>query len=482
MSDAEQLRESLPGRVAAAIDAHGLLAPGQSVVLAVSGGADSVALLRLMHELARCDGRGYRLAVAHLDHALRDNSAAEARWVRELAESLQLPVFCRRQDVAAEAHSRRVGIEQAARDLRRSFYAQAAGALSAQAVATAHHADDQAETVLFRAARGSHLQGLAGIAPRQAMGENAPVLIRPLLGIGRQMLREYLRAIGQGWQEDPTNAELHLARNRIRHVVLPQLAEAVNPNVVEALGRLAAAAAESEAYLAGQAQSLLADAAANGPGRAELDLATLAGRPDVLLRCAFRRWLVEAGVPGGALTRGHLEALAALAEAGEGVVNLPADSRVRARAGRLRLLPPGADDPPAPADWSGVALNRQGETRLPDGRVILCRQTACDTKTLAAHRADPRRQGEYLDADRLEGPLTARPVRPGDAFVPLGAPGHQKVSDFLINAKVPAPRRAGAVCVCDRLGIVYLAPYRIADRVAIRPGTTRTLFIEMIPV
>ena len=244
-------------RVRACIRAHGLLpsvrkgAGPEPVVVGVSGGADSVALLLALHELARSDFAA-TLTVAHLHHGLRETTADEDQsFVENLAKRLDLPCTADRADVRAEAERDGVGIEEAARNARRRFLIGAARRADARKVALGHTADDRAETVLFNILRGTGLEGLAALGPHTILSpEDEIAIIRPLLDVSRAEVRAFLEARGQAWREDETNADPAFARNRLRREVLPLLREAANPKVDEALLRLADQSADAADVLA----------------------------------------------------------------------------------------------------------------------------------------------------------------------------------------------------------------------------------------
>ncbi|MBL8828990.1 MAG: tRNA lysidine(34) synthetase TilS [Planctomycetaceae bacterium] len=217
------------------------------VLIAVSGGSDSVALLRALHQLAPPGHT--RLFVAHFNHQLRDGeSDADERWVADLARSLKLECHVGRGAVHAQAALDGDGIEAAARSQRYAFLTDTAAALGARYVVTAHTADDQAETILHRIVRGTGLVGLAGIRRVRPLNE-ACSLVRPLLAFRRQELRGWLAELGQDYRDDGSNLDRTYTRNRLRHDLLPQLARDYNPQVIEALLRLG--------DLAGDAQELI---------------------------------------------------------------------------------------------------------------------------------------------------------------------------------------------------------------------------------
>jgi len=241
--------------VAATVAAHGLFAPAagsEALVVAVSGGPDSVAMLLALAELARSGRLALKLSVAHLNHGLRPNTAdADQAFVENLAARLGLPCFSERADVPAEAEAARLGVEEAARNARRRFLAEAARRAGARKVALGHTADDRAETVLFNILRGTGVEGLAALGPRAPLDADAGIeIVRPLIASTRREVLEFLEARGQAWREDETNRSDAHTRNRIRRELLPLLRDEFNPKVDEALGRLADQAAEASEVLA----------------------------------------------------------------------------------------------------------------------------------------------------------------------------------------------------------------------------------------
>lgn len=221
------MRSTLPERLAGHLHESGLVRRGARVLVAISGGLDSVSLLHLLR-FGR--GMGVELCAAHFDHAMRAGSEEDLLWVRGLCRAWDVPL----RTGVAETPPRG---EAAARDARYAFLQQVAAQLGAELIATAHHADDQAETVLFRVLRGTGLHGLAGIPARRGS------IVRPLLPFRRAELAEYARVVGLHHREDPTNVRLTYARNRIRHVLLPAL-ERVHPGVAALLASVASDAAE----------------------------------------------------------------------------------------------------------------------------------------------------------------------------------------------------------------------------------------------
>jgi tRNA(Ile)-lysidine synthase len=286
-----------------------------SVLVAVSGGADSVALLRALHAV-RLSGEG-RLIVAHYNHRLRGaESDADEAFVNELAKQLgvQFVVGAASSDLAASGSGE--GIEGAARQARYGFLASAAGQVGARYIATAHTADDHVETILFNILRGTGLAGLAGI-PRIRKLTDAATIIRPQLDVTRAEVLDYLNSIGQPYRDDSTNRLEDYTRNRIRLQLLPLLERDYNPRVREALLRLAQIAGQTDELLGKQATELLALTSRSAPGGVEIDLAPLAGASPALVRQAlFIAWQ-EQGWPLQDMSLAKWDQLSALAQSAD---------------------------------------------------------------------------------------------------------------------------------------------------------------------
>jgi len=252
-----------------------------TVLVAVSGGADSVALLRAMAAL-KTEGIG-RLCVAHFNHKLRGEADDEQQFVMDMSDRLRLPCKMGCGNIARMAAEANEGIELTARRARHYFLQKAAGELGARFVVTAHTADDQAETILHRILRGTGIAGLAGISRSRRLGH--ATLLRPLLLVRRSELREYLNDIGQPFREDPSNADRRFTRNRIRHELLPLMAREYNSAVTDALLRLGCLAAEAQGVIENLVGEI-SERAVNfeNNNTVTIDAEALAGRPQYLLR------------------------------------------------------------------------------------------------------------------------------------------------------------------------------------------------------
>jgi tRNA(Ile)-lysidine synthase len=280
-------RSPLLTAVRRAIGDAGRPAPGETLVLGLSGGADSVALLDALNQLS---ARGaFDLVAAHLDHGLREGSAADAAFCAELCRRLDVPLRVARSDVRARARAERGGLEQAARRARYEFLREVLAERGPGVIAVAHTRDDQAETVLLRLLRGAGRRGLGGMRPLS--GD----LLRPLLAASRQQVLAHLASRGLDWREDPTNADHAILRNRVRHELLPYLEARFNPRLRETLARSGALLADEAALLARLGAELTERIARREDGGVFLDRAALTSAPRALARIAVRQALEAAG-------------------------------------------------------------------------------------------------------------------------------------------------------------------------------------------
>lgn len=471
-------KPSLVQKVADYIDTTGLLYPCASVVLGVSGGSDSVAMLVILRELSLQEDRAYKLTVAHLDHGLRKGSQDEARFVAQMAEFLSLPFVVRRENIAHLARQTLKSVEQTGRDARYDFFLQVAYDSSASFVALAHHADDNVETILYRLVRGTHLRGLAGIPPRRQLGKGVQI-IRPLMPFTRKQIDEFCRARKLPYREDFTNSDTRYRRNFIRHRVLPMLRQ-INPRADEALVRLAGSAGQVEEFMSQSAEQTIETAIHINAGQTAIDRQILKMLHPALLTYAVRIILERAGVGMGAISQDHLDRinLLILLE-NPPAVTLPGGFEVRCRG--LEVVVEKSSAIPPQVNIEPVSLKIPGLTQLEGGMAVRCELlSGKDIITPDSLKADKPAGVEMLDADKISGPLTARTRRNGDSLIPLGGTGHVSVSDFLTNAKIPQTQRDKVVVIADDQGIVYLAPLRIADRVKLTAKTRRILRISLV--
>ncbi len=425
------------------IRSHALLAPGDTVLAAVSGGADSVALLVGLLDLR--EELEIAVVAAHLDHGLRGvESTADRAFVEALARRLGVPCFVEAATVPPG------NVEAEARRVRYAFLERAAGALGATKIATGHTRDDQAETVLLRIVRGAGPRGLGGIRPRRGR------IIRPLLRCDRIQVRGFLVERGLEWRRDLSNFDMRLERARVRHGFLPALSRELNPRLAATLAGLADLMREEDA--------LLDRLAAAGARHAVLAIPMLEALERPLARRAVRIWWRRHG-SGRRLARDHVEAIVALAlrPAGGGQIAVPGGSVVR--SGReLRLT--SARAIATPEAWQ-IALVPGGTVETPGGWSL-------DLETVPRAEAPPPDDTTWVaDADRLERPLFVRNRRIGDRLRALGLTGHATLKRLFSARGVPRHERNDhPVVVCDD-EVLWVPGCGRSDAALVGPTTVR---------
>lgn len=315
------------------------------IVLGVSAGPDSVAMLRAAVAIKHRAGGSGRLHVAHLNHALRGEDGNDDQlWLDALCRQLEIPLEIGQADVAAIAARQGDGIESAAREARYEFLRHVAERLGARFVATAHTADDQVETVLHRIVRGTGLGGLAGIPCVRALAPSV-TLVRPMLGMRRSDVLAYLTALGQDYRTDASNSDLRFTRNRLRNELLPGLRTHYNDDVDAALLRLSAQADEAQQLIDELAAELASRCVSMAPGRVRIDRRPLLGQPPLLVREVCKQAWEEAGWPRQAMGFAHWQQLAdlVLVESNEShspTINLPHGIQARRETDAVVLESP----------------------------------------------------------------------------------------------------------------------------------------------
>ena len=470
----------LAARVLATIRRHHMIPPGGRVVVALSGGPDSVALLHVLRELETA-GDLVVAGVAHFNHQLRAAADEDERFCRELAETLCVPIEVGREDVRAAARASKRSIEDAARHWRYRFLHEVADRFAADAIAVGHSRDDQAETFLMRIVRGAGTRGLASIRPK------AGKVVRPLIDVSRAELRMFAEQRGFAFREDETNADLSIPRNRVRHELLPYLRREFSPNIVDVLAREASLALDDEDQLQKEAIDLassivLRDTPSESADRAIGPSTDGIGRSsDRLAGQKPRRVVVDAAAltaihPALAsrvarLALGHLAGdrfvgfdhvqrfLEFVREARTGsALSLPRQQAVH--EGTRVILKP---EPPRRRQRTEAVF--QFPLSIP-GEVVLADQGWSVSADWAGPGVLPiPHQGLTALVQGLEGPLAVRSRRPGDRFRPPGLGGRaRKLQDFLVDRKIARSDRDLLPLVVDRDDrIVWIVGHAVAE-------------------
>jgi len=447
----------LVDQVRRTIERHALVAPGGRVLVALSGGPDSVALLHVLFDL-QSRGDVTVAGVAHFNHQLRGAAAdADERFCRELAASLAVPIEVGSANVRDEAGRTGRSIEDAARTLRYKFLEEAADRLNAEAIAVGHSLDDQAETFLLRLVRGSGPRGLASIRPR------AGRVIRPLIEIPRAELRQYAQDHRLHWCEDDTNTDLSIPRNRVRHELIPYLAREFSPAIVEVLAREAAIARDDEDWLHREAIDFASSIVLrNTGGTIELAAAALSSLHPALQARIARDAL--SAVPGpGHIGFEQVQRLLALAGGDSTETSISLPGRHVVRRGDRVVVGPALSRGATELNSFLVPLSIPGEVRL-DGPGWAVSAERVDSAGAAAAPGSGRAPVVAVAAMAVTLPLAVRSRRPGDRFRPLGQTGRKKLQDFLVDRKIPREMRDSLPLVVDGADrIVWVVGQAIAE-------------------
>ena len=467
--------DGLAQKALAAIRRERLLAPGDTVLVALSGGADSMALLHVLLAL-RVPLKLAGIEAAHVHHGLRGEEAdRDERFVREACRNLSVPLSVLHADVRAQAKQNGQGLEEAGRHIRYAYFAELA-AKSGAVVATAHTLSDQMETVLLHLARGCGLRGLCGIPAQRplplagAAGDGPPeaLLIRPLIDCTRSEIEEYCTRQGIAFVTDSTNREDSYARNRIRSRVVPEL-ERLNPGLPAAFARMTRRVREDADYLEGQASEALC-AARREDGRGGYDRSRLRGLPAALRSRALRKL---AGPAGPGLSEAQVEAMEHCLQA-SGAVSLPGGLQFRAERERAWIQPADAvKSGMLPAEirvQPGISFAFYGRITMP--KLLPLEEYEKEStihKNLLKYA---------LNYDKISGYAAVRSRQPGDFFHPAGRGVGKTLKKLFNEAGVPAQERERIPVLCDRQGIVLVGGFGCDERVRITPDTRQVLVLK----
>lgn len=422
------------------LNADGLIRPQERVLIALSGGSDSVALLHLLRSVAI--PFKLTLVAAHLDHAIRPQSGADADFVRTLCTQLQIPLLCERVDVPALAVAEKVGLEEAGRMARQTFLLKGAEQTGCTVIALGHHRGDQAETLLHHLARGCGLHGLAAMRRRRGL------FVRPLLPYSKAELLDYLAGIGAEFVVDASNDELNFTRNRIRHQLLPFLAT-LNPRIETTLTALADVAAQEEDYWQAEMERLAALLVQRESDAARLSVSDL-----LHLHPAQRyRFLLYLLTPFAQREKKevgcrHVEILDLLltSAAPQGEVHLPGVRAIR-RYDDLFLR----QQPLLPVPFWSLEISGPGLYPLPVGGEL-----RIEAGGIPAGRGEDVAE---FDAATLSFPVTVRAVQPGDRVRLAGMSGRKRLKDLMMEGKIPLEQRR-SLCVLAKDEILWVVGLR----------------------
>ena len=432
----------------------------QHVVIAVSGGVDSVVLLHTITLLAA--ENNITLSVAHANHALRGaDSDDDERFVASIAQSHGTPFSCDRLDVTRHARATGLGIEGAARELRYAFLTKVARDRGANVVLTAHNMDDNAETMLMNVARGSGTQGLSGIPPEREL-ENGVRLIRPLLTVSRSHIKNAAEVWGLQWREDSSNSDLHYLRNKVRAEILPAMRTVFGPAVTARILRSSELVRDANSVLQKVIEELLPSIV-----RFETDdtcvflIDAMHGLPRGLVRELFRT----------AMNNSYADVLrlTSLLDAEVGSRASLSDGRSALRE-REHIIIQAYERNPLP---SYVVIHDDG--------VYVAGSQTLEVQKRRSEDIHPHADAQiaYIELRSIRGALLWRTWQDGDRFTPFGFDGSVLVSDLLTNLRIPHATRRSVRVVCDDEGILWVCGARSAERTRITSTTTEILILRV---
>ncbi len=444
---------------------HRLLQKGDRVLVAVSGGADSVALLHLLAALRH--SWQLHIGVAHLDHGLRGkDSEQDAEFVEKLARSLDAACRIERLDVCSLARQKKLGLEEAGRWARQQFLSRMAREHEMDRIALGHQQQDQAETVLHHLMRGSGLRGLGGMPP----GRDG-LWIRPLLEVTRDEILAFLQEKGYSFRTDASNRDLRFTRNRIRHELIPMLQKEFNPRIVRALAQMALLAREDEAFLQHHSRKAAEKIGSRSPDGFSCRADELAGLPPALQRRMVLAALEEQEEGSSGMTLAHVMQVLDLAERGKSGRRalLPGGLEARRRFDRLIL---SSRSEPAKPPWV-LELNIPGLAVSPEGSWSM----EAETSTGRIRNAGSRPETISVAVPAPPGPLILRSWRPGDSY---GVRRHRTVKRLWNDARVPLELRGIVPMVQSGTQLIWIPGFPPASLAENGIAETEGTFLHLI--
>ena len=467
------------------ISDYDMLSPGDAVLVSVSGGPDSVALLHVVLKLS--DMFSLKLGIAHLNHTLRgQESDNDALFVESMARKLNLPFYLSKKDVRKYQANNRLSLEDAARRVRYSFFRETAEHYDFDKIAIGHHSDDNAELVLMNILRGSGHKGISGISPIRKISDSKQFIIRPLIKLTRADILFFLKEQQLEYVIDTSNYDTIMLRNRIRYNLIPELKKSYNPRVPEALNRLSAIVRDEEKWIDALINSIFEK---NNQFRNKNKIGLSIVGIESIDIAALRRVLRQAVriIKGDlkSITFAHINSIINLLKNGSSSWNLDLPAGIRIQRSyrtlfiskeqkiRRKLLPLFVYMIQQPESGSSFLL-------LLDKLDINMKFTVVESVS-AADLCNHRKKTAFFDMDILNFPLMVRNLMPGDRFRPLGCNGTQKVKKYFINKKVPRQDRACTPVLLNRDRIIWLAGYQLDESAKIKDSTVKALKVELLP-
>jgi tRNA(Ile)-lysidine synthase len=467
----------LEQRVLKNIQTNGLIQAGQKILVAVSGGPDSVCLLHVLFNLQK--ELQITLHIAHLDHALRGAEAeGDAQYVAELAQKLGIPATIEKRDVKAYRKAHRLSLEEAAREVRYAFLAETARVVGADCVAAGHTLNDQAETILLHIIRGSGTRGLRGLQPTQTLrfSDRKLTVTRPLLAVRREDTMSYCKLHRLSPRTDSTNQSTDFLRNRVRLELLPLLKH-YNKGIIDSLLRISRIAADDLAFLESESEKAWKRIVRKQKGTFIFEKTAFRSLAPALQRQLLRKAIeVLLGTLKDIETRHIEEILKSLTKPAGRTINLPEGLEFSIEYDRFLLGFPSEKLSPFLELLGEYQLTIPGVTQLPGWRI---EAAVKPLETIANMAENPDAFTAYLDWGKTGKEIGVRSLRRGDRFQPLGMGQEKKAALFMLDARIPRLWRSNIPIFYTPQQIVWIAGYRLDERVKVTSQTRKVLLITM---
>ncbi len=462
-------------RILQYITQHNLVSLGDKLIIALSGGPDSVCLLHLLYTMR--EKLGINLHAAHLNHNLRGaESEEDCRYASDLARSLDIPFTAHTVNIEQYRHNNRCSLEEAARQVRYAFLANTLTHEKAQSIATGHTRDDHVETIIMNIIRGSGLRGLRGLQPSTLIlttEKQTPVkVIRPLILLSREETEEYCRLNGLAPRQDSSNMSLNFFRNRVRHELIPCL-QKYNNRIDESLLRLASISSDDYQFITEQSNSIWRQVAQEKDDSIYLDLPLLLQLPKTLQRNAMAEALSHMLGSLYDIEFSHIEAMVQLLnKPASKLIHLPEGLALVKEYNRLVLTREATSSCPFPSLEDVHTIDIPGCKTIPGWDISAEIVDCCkDVNQCAGFTA-------LFDRDKIGKQLTVRARKPGDRFRPLGMKALKKIQDFMVDMKIPRSWRDRIPLLCSDDTIIWIVGWRIDESYKVRPSTTGIVKIK----
>ncbi|MBS1259606.1 MAG: tRNA(Ile)-lysidine synthase [Candidatus Scalindua arabica] len=479
----------LQKQVTSIIKEYNLFRANDTVLLGVSGGPDSVALLSLIFDANRVNSTYSNIFIAHLNHLIRGKESEEdEQFVSDLAKKFKLSFVSERRDVKEIARECKMSLEEAAREERYKFFESAAERVGANVIAVGHNADDNAETILHRIIRGTGIAGLGGMKPKRKLTPLSSInLVRPLLFTWRKDIIAYLKEKNLSYRIDSTNFETDQFRNRIRAELIPLLEKNYNSKTKESLIKLGETAAQNYDFLQAQAKNLLEEVLLSVEGKTDeilseivLDMHKLKEIPQILQQIIIKEAVVRLNIPLKKLGYKNYKNILSILNYQKTPVSKAVKDylNVKIEDGKLHLSKKKyyAEDSPV---LNETVIKIPGETKLVETRYTVKMEIKeINNGFLEEFKLSRTKYDEAVDFDKISVPLMIRTRRPGDKFWPLGSPGIQKVKDFFINNKISMLERDTVPIVTMNGQPIWIVGFRIDDRIRVKKETKKLLIMK----